>query len=152
MRHEFINPLTDPEWNNRLREFRTATVFHSAQWARILAEAYGYQPLYALFRKEEEIVGMLPIMEVRSVWTGRRGVCLPFSDECAPLIRDGAILQNILHPIRDFGAAHRWDYIELRGGVPDGIGIVTGQFVAHHIDLESSEELQLGKLRDSTRR
>jgi hypothetical protein len=152
MLHEFINPLTDPEWNNRLRGFRAATVFHSAQWARVLSEAYGYRPYYAVFRKDEGIVGLLPIMEVRSVWTGRRGVCLPFSDECAPLITDGLMLQSILRPIRDFGVAHRWDYLELRGGVPDGSEVETGQFVAHEISLESSEELQLRKLRDSTRR
>jgi Acetyltransferase (GNAT) domain len=152
MRHEFINPLTEPEWNNRLGGYRAATVFHSAQWARVLAEAYGYRPHYALFREGEKVVGMLPIMEVRSVWTGRRGVCLPFSDECAPLITDGFTLQSLLQPIRDFGAAHRWDYLELRGGVPDGSGIETGQFVSHHIELESTEESQLRKLRDSTRR
>jgi hypothetical protein len=152
MRHEFINPLTDPDWNSRLSAYRAATVFHSAQWARVLAEAYAYQPLYALFREEERVVGMLPIMEVRSVWTGRRGVCLPFSDECAPLIADGVTLQNLLQPIREFGAAHRWDYLELRGGVPDDSGIETEQFVAHHIELESSEDMQFRKLRDSTRR
>src|SRR4030095_4059470 len=152
MRHEFINPLTEPEWNNRLRGYRAATVFHTAPWARVLAETYGYRPHYALFREEEKVVGMLPIMEVLSVWTGRRGVCLPFSDECAPLITAGFTLQSLLQPIRDFGAAHRWDYLELRGGVPDGSGIETGQFVSHHIALESSEEPQLRKLRDSTRR
>jgi hypothetical protein len=152
MRHEFINPLTESEWNNWLLGYRGATVFHSAQWARVLAEAYGYRPHYALFREGDRVVGMLPLMEVSSVWTGRRGVCLPFSDECAPLITDGFMLQSILRPIRDFGAAHRWDYLELRGGVQDGNGIEAGQFVAHHIELESSEELQLRKLRDSTRR
>jgi len=152
MRHEFINPLTEPEWNNLLRGFRAATVFHSAEWARVLAEAYGYRPYYALFRDGERVVGMLPMMEVRSIWTGRRGVCLPFSDECTALVGAGITLQRLLQPIRDFGALHRWDYLELRGGETDSSSVETGQFFAHEIELESNDELQLRKLRDSTRR
>jgi hypothetical protein len=95
---------------------------------------------------------MLPIMEVRSVWTGRRGVCLPFSDECGPLITDGGAIQSFLQTVRDLGAKRRWDYLELRNAAPDGNWIETGQFVAHDVELEASEELQLRKLRDSTRR
>jgi len=152
MRHEFINPLTEPEWNKALLGYRAATVFHTAQWARVLAEAYGYRPHYALFKEGESVVGMLPIMEVRSVWTGQRGVCLPFSDECAPLITDGVMVHDLLPPILELGKSHRWDYLELRGGTPEGMWVETGHFVTHDLELESSEELQLRKLRDSTRR
>jgi Acetyltransferase (GNAT) domain len=153
MRYEVVNPLAEPEWNARLLEYRGATVFHTAQWARVLATTYGYQPQYALFREGETVVGLLPIMEVRSLWTGRRGVSLPFSDECAPLLTGGATAPALLELIRDFGMAHRWDYLELRGGVEDVRSATrTDQFVTHNLALEASEEAQLRKLRDSTRR
>ena len=153
MRHEFVNPLTEPEWNKRLLEYRDATVFHSASWARVLAEAYGYHPQYALFRDGDKVIGMMPIMEVRSLWTGCRGVCLPFSDECAPLVTDSVTVQALLEPMREFGVARRWDYLEVRGGVEAVRSATeTAHFLAHNVALEASEEAQLDKLRDSTRR
>jgi hypothetical protein len=153
MRHEFVNPLTESEWNRRLLEYRDATVFHSAPWARVLAEAYGYRPNYALFTEGAKVMGMVPIMEVRSIWTGRRGVCLPFSDECAPLLTAGVTLDTLLEPLREFGMAQRWDYLEVRGGAA-GLKSAkeTDQFVIHNLLLETSEGGQVRKLRDSTRR
>ena len=153
MRYEVVNPLAEPEWNARLLEYRGATVFHTAQWARVLAETYGYRPQYAVFREAEKVVGLLPIMEVRSLWTGRRGVCLPFSDECAPLLTEGTTASALLELIREFGMTHRWDYLELRGGAEDVRSATqTDRFLVHNLTLEASEEAQLRKLRDSTRR
>jgi hypothetical protein len=153
MRYEIVNPIAEPEWNARLLEYHGATVFHTAQWARVLAESYGYRPQYAVFREAEKVVGLLPIMEVRSLWTGRRGVCLPFSDECAPLLTEGTAASALLELIREFGMAHRWDYLELRGGAENVRSATqTDRFVVHNLTLEASEEAQLRRLRDSTRR
>ena len=153
MHYEFVNPLKEPEWNLRLLEYREGTVFHTAQWARVLAEAYGYQPQYALFKEGNHAVGMVPIMEVRSLWTGRRGVCLPFSDECSPLLANGLNISVLLKPIHEFGLNRRWAYLEVRGSTEGATSArQTDQFVGHNLALEATEEGQLRKLRDSTRR
>jgi len=152
MRHELVNPLQESRWNNAVAEQRAATVFHSAQWARVLADSYGYHPQYALFEDAQRIVGMMPIMEVSSLWTGRRGVCLPFSDECVPLIAAGVSPPDLINPICTVGKAQRWDYLELRGGEFEGLPKASSQFLSHHLPLEATEELQITKLRDSTRR
>jgi len=153
MHYEFVNPLKEPEWNARLLEYRDGTVFHTAQWARVLVDAYGYQPQYALFREGKNVIGMVPVMEVRSLWTGRRGVCLPFSDECVPLLANGVLLSALLEPIREFGFTRRWGYLEVRGAAEGSTsGTQINQFVSHNLALEATEEVQLRKLRDSTRR
>ena len=153
MQSEFVNPLTEPRWNSWILEHPDVTIFHTAQWARVLAECYGYRPQYAVFREAEKIVGILPIMEVRSLWTGRRGVSLPFSDECSPLMANGITLPSLIGEIRSFGMENKWDYLELRGcGDTALVGVQSDDFVAHHLTLDSSEEVQFSKLRDSTRR
>src|SRR5688572_14066065 len=152
MRHELLNPLQEPRWNDAVAMRSDATVFHSAQWARVISESYGYRPQYALFESERGIVGMIPTMEVSSLWTGRRGVCLPFSDECVPLIAEGVSPSDLVDPIRKLGMARRWDYLELRGGQFQALATPTNQFVVHRLRLEASEELQIARLRDSTRR
>jgi hypothetical protein len=150
---EFVNPLREPQWNRMILEPDGATFFHTAEWARVLVEAYRYRPQYVVLSDAGRIWGILPMMEVRSLWTGRRGVCLPFSDECGPLVSNGATIPELIAPARERGLKSGWSYIELRGGgetLPGAVG--SAAFVTHDLSLEASQELQFGKLRDSTRR
>src|SRR5262245_2070218 len=96
MECEFVNPLLDPQWNSRILERGGATFFHSAEWAQVLIETYNYTPHYAVFKQAGRILGILPVMEVRSLWTGRRGVCLPFCDECGPLLYGDLALPEMI--------------------------------------------------------
>ena len=153
MHSEYANPLQDADWNKRILHYETANIFHSAQWARVLTESYGYSPQYATFTELNGTVGILPIMEVQSVWTGRRGVCLPFSDECVPLLSGTVTLESALESVRALGLQRQWDYFELRGfGEPGPLAVQTDQFLTHNLLLEQNEERQQHQLRDSTRR
>jgi len=55
-------------------------------------------------------------MEVRSPFTGRRGVCLPFSDACDPLIFDPEARPLVTDQLVRFARERRWKYLEIRGG------------------------------------
>jgi hypothetical protein len=151
---EFVSPLLEPDWNRWIREFAGATFFHTAEWARVLAESYRYPLHYAVSRDSSgRIVALLPAAEVKSLWTGCRGVCLPFSDECAPLLAEGVTLESAVGPVKPWGMQRGWDYLELRGGAETLPGAVqSDQFMAHNLDLEPSSELQFKKLKDSHRR
>lgn len=153
MNCEFVNPLVDPDWNRSILEYSDATIFHTAQWAQVLVESYAYRPVYAVVKVAGRAAAVVPLMEVRSFWTGRRGVCLPFSDECAPLLMSGTPLDTVLEPIRAFGLESGWDYLELRGGA-EGVlhAKQSEEFLSHHLALDTKEELQFSRLRDSTRR
>ena len=153
MRCEFANPIRVPEWNDWILKHRHATFFHSAEWAQVLSEAYHYDPYYAVFRGPEQSVGFLPIMEVRSAWTGNRGISLPFSDECAPLLPEGLGLVDLIEPVRECGLQRGWNYLEFRGGaetVPSALQ--SDEFALHHLKLELTDDLQFSKLKASNRR
>jgi len=150
---QIVDPLAERSWNNWLADFEDATVFHTSEWARILVDSYGYTPLYTVARDSGRIVGLLPMMEVRSIWTGRRGGCLPFSDECAPLLASGMDMDVLISPMKELGRERDWDFIELRGG-GDSVGraIETARFLSHEVVVEQNEEEQFRKLADSHRR
>ena len=81
-----IDPLSGPEWDQLVLSHPDANFFHSAAWARVLAKSYGHKPLYLHFSRGGELLALVPMMEVKSYLTGRRAVCLPFSDFCSPLL------------------------------------------------------------------
>jgi hypothetical protein len=113
---QLINPLNIPNWDDLIRCHPSATPFHSSGWARVLRDTYAFTPYYACVFKGETLSTCLPLMEVNSFLTGRRGVSLPFTDFCAPLLNGTVSSQELTDFAIALGHDRRWKYLELRGG------------------------------------
>lgn len=150
---QIINPLTYPGWDDMVLSTKGYSFFHSTSWARVLSESYDYKPLYFSIFDKDSLLGLLPIMEIKSILTGRRGSSLPFSDYCEPIIAKESHFQNLLrHAIR-FGKTSDWRHIELRGGKRffDHIS-PSSHYYGHTLDLQIDEDKVFSKFRGSTKR
>jgi len=107
-----VNPLEHLDWDERL-EPEDRSVFHSAAWARVLTETYGFIPLY-LVPGGPSFRWVVPLMEVRSWLTGTRGVSLPFTDMCEIRLATGE-LELVLDEVMALGRRRKWKYLEFRG-------------------------------------
>jgi lipid II:glycine glycyltransferase (peptidoglycan interpeptide bridge formation enzyme) len=152
MNMEFIDPLSTRHWNDWVLEHEQATSFHAQEWARVLNESYHYQAQYGVLKDAKQVVALLPLMEVSSLVTGRRGVSLPFSDECVPLLSPEVSLKSVVEQALAIGRSRNWDYLELRGGAEPIPGAVRSEtFRMHNLCLEE-EEMQFRRLRDYQKR
>jgi len=59
---------------------------------------------------------LVPIMEVNSFLTGKRGVSLPFTDYCEPIINGSVEFVELFNSLIEYGKKRGWKYLELRGG------------------------------------
>lgn len=111
-----VKPLSSlpPDWDEKLAAFPGATVFHTSAWARVLTETYGYQPLYLVTGDPAAPTGILPLMEVDSWLTGRRGLALPFTDACTILAHDAETAASLWNEAIDLGRSRKWRWLELR--------------------------------------
>jgi hypothetical protein len=99
------------------------------------------------------IKAVLPLMEVDSLFTGRRAVSLPFSDFCEPLISSGVNLKHLRHDVLTYSKQKGFNSIEFRDSevhLDNSIIIPAGY--QHILDLSFSEEQLFKHLADSTRR
>src|SRR4030066_1897874 len=121
-----INPLDYPEWDKLVLSTRNYSFFHSSAWARVLSESYGYRPLYFALIDDGRLLASIPCMEIKSIITGKRAVCLPFTDYCEPIFpptleKEGEGLENplsmILNDLISYGKKAAWKTLELRFGV-----------------------------------
>ena len=127
--------------------------FHGTAWAGALIKSYGYEPVYFTLREGNAIRAVLPCMEVRSPLTGKRGVCLPFTDYCEPLAEDAAQFRELFDAAIAFGRKRGWGYLEIRGGEAFLPGEEPSEWYHGHIlDLTPGPEKIMAGLRDSTRR
>jgi len=150
---EIINPLDYKDWDERLCSKQDYSFFHSSSWAKVLCESYNYKPLYFTLGNNRSFSVLVPIMEVNSFLTGRRGVSLPFSDYCELILDQGFDVREVLKYIIDYGKKARWKYIELKPGKKMHEGVQPSErFYTHALPLVQEEGRIFEKFRESTRR
>jgi len=150
--YEIIDPVQTSNWDERLTEFPDHSSFHTRAWARVLHEAYGYHPHYFVFNNDGAPAGIVPLMEIRSMLTGARGVCLPFSDLCEPLLRPGLHPQDVLDVLFTHGKKRGWSEIEFRGGeLPIEVAYPCSWYYRHRLEIPKSDAAYLSRLAHSTR-
>ncbi|WP_373500726.1 lipid II:glycine glycyltransferase FemX [Desulfococcus sp.] len=147
---EILNPLGVRGWDRLVLEFPGCTIFHSAAWARVLAESYGYAPQYITLKKGGRLLAVLPVMEIQSFLTGRRGVSLPFSDLCPPLVQDPSFLEPLIEAAISHGKIRRWKHLDLRGANLPSRPFCS--YYGHHLDLAPGERKLFSGLKSSHKR
>jgi hypothetical protein len=150
---QIINPIECPHWDDLLQTADRATFFHTTAWARVLVESYGYKPLYFTAMDQGRLAGLIPVMEIDSFLTGRRGVSLPFTDICHPIADTADTFQELMGHLTAYGNRAGWKSVELKGGGEflDGALPCAGYFT-HIVGLDRDEETINKSFRESTRR
>ena len=120
---------------------------------RVLRDTYGFSP--ACFSEHDQVgsEAVVLMMEVNSWITGRRGVSLPFTDECAPLSPDPASFSRLLNVVSNHAVSRRWRYCEFRGGrslLPAAPASIS--FWGHTLQLEPNSPARFSRVGASTRR
>ncbi|MFA6563350.1 MAG: GNAT family N-acetyltransferase [Verrucomicrobiia bacterium] len=148
-----VNPLEESGWDAALKLHPASSIFHSAAWARVLQATYGYTPVYFTLRESGSLRALLPLMEVDSWLTGKRGVSLPFTDDCEPLCSDDVALTGMLQKVMEYGAERNWRYLECRGGKEFFAGApASTAFYGHRLILTGGEEAVFAKVESAVRR
>lgn len=83
---ETLDPCADPSWDREAASHPDCTAFHTSAWATVLIRTYGHRAEYMRITRAGKLVALVPMMGVQSRLSGSRGVCLPFTDFCEPLI------------------------------------------------------------------
>jgi hypothetical protein len=150
---EVVSPREHKNWNDLLKRNYKSSFFHTSNWADVLQKSYGYKPIYFTIPGEDHLLNLLPVMEVESLLTGKRGVCLPFTDYCEPLAESSQQFRDLMNAAIVLGRRRKWKYLEIRGGeefLPMEKPVQS--FYGHNLDLSLGQKQIFSNLRDSTGR
>jgi hypothetical protein len=150
---EIIDPRSFPGWDALIEGAPQASIFHTAAWARVLSESYGYRPLYFAAVESGRLVGLIPVMEIDSFLTGKRGVALPFTDLCEPVAPARPAFERLLEEVVSYGKKAGWKGVEFRGGerfLPDQPP--TAGHLVHTLALDPDETRVEKGFKPNTRR
>ena len=150
---QIINPLEYPHWDDMLHTCGRATFFHTSAWARVLIESYRYEPLYFTIFENGKLGGLIPVMEIKSILTGKRGISLPFTDMCDPVAGTAETFNRLIKDLAAYGRQAGWRHFEIRGG---NIFFPNDPFFAEHfvhsLELASDEAEVRKNFKSNTRR
>lgn len=147
-----VNPLDDSQWDAKLAGCVGASFFHGKEWAQILHATYGFTPCYFTHETEGGFRSLLPLMEVDSWLTGRRGISLPFTDECEPLGPTAHAVRELVREANEFGQKRSWRHWEVRGGAAILHATSAVSFFGHQIDLDDEPANILARCGNAARR
>jgi CelD/BcsL family acetyltransferase involved in cellulose biosynthesis len=135
-----LNPMEISDWDAQLARCPGASFFHGSAWARVLRDTYAYEPAYFGRFAGGQLKQLLPAMEVSGAWRGRRGVSLPFADNCAPLNTAQEDLSALYAFAMEHARKRNWSSFETRGCFaqwPEATPSVA--FFNHVLHLEGGE-------------
>jgi CelD/BcsL family acetyltransferase involved in cellulose biosynthesis len=140
-----IDPLQDPRWKTLVDGHASSSIYHRAEWLLALKLTYDYEPVaVTTSAAASSLSNALVFCKIKSPFTGRRLVSLPFSDHCEPLVdRTSDFHALSAHVIHIVDQQH-WGYLEIRPireipELPRRFGISHNYFF-HLLDLRPSEE------------
>ncbi|MBV8900554.1 MAG: peptidoglycan bridge formation glycyltransferase FemA/FemB family protein [Verrucomicrobia bacterium] len=152
---QVVDPVQDHTWDSLVLSHPNYHFFHSTCWARVLCKTYGHRAVYLRCFQQGELKALVPMMDVRSFLTGCRGVCLPFTDFCSPLIfsdRD-RVWPSVVATLTQVARERKWKYFEIRGGrALDPSTKPAAGYYGHRLDLGGSTEELFASLKSSARR
>jgi hypothetical protein len=150
---DFLDPLSDHRWDQLATSHPDCDIFHSSGWARVLCKTYRHRPFYLHLSQGSATLALVPLMEVASLLTGRRGVCLPFSDCCNPLLFGESVQSSVVSKLSQLAITRNWKFLEVRSTTkPSTSTVPSATFFSHKIDLSHGTDHLFPRFTGSVRR
>ncbi|HMM75061.1 MAG TPA: FemAB family PEP-CTERM system-associated protein [Gammaproteobacteria bacterium] len=101
-------------WNAYVDRHPEGTFFHLFGWREVLERAVGFRAHYLMAQRGETIVGLLPLVRVKSLLFGDALVSLPFCVQGGVIADDAAAERALLAEASGLAERLGVDYLELR--------------------------------------
>ena len=107
------------EWNAYVAGNYAASVYHRAEWPALIEKTYGHEGYYFTARdKDHRIVGVLPLIRLRSRLFGDLLVSMPYFMMGGAVADHPAIEHKLMQAANDHAATLGAEHIEYRDDIP----------------------------------
>jgi hypothetical protein len=150
---KIINPIDYTGWDDLILKHGGCSFFHSSAWIKVLRDSYDYTPLFFVKFNGDTIDTVIPMMEVKSWLTGKRGVSLPFTDSCNVVVNDQNEIHELFNQVITYGKSQSWKYVEFRDNQfhPEK-STPSESYLEHYLDINEDIKTIYKSFRSSTQR
>ncbi|HFQ80970.1 MAG TPA: FemAB family PEP-CTERM system-associated protein [Desulfobacterales bacterium] len=112
-----VRPTDQQQWDSFVRARAEASPYHLFAWGKAINEAYGHKLHYLIARKNKEIVGVLPLVNLNFPFLVNNLTALPFCDVGNCLCDDEEIQNSLIAEALKIGDRLKTKRITLRGEI-----------------------------------
>jgi len=109
-----VKDILEEQWNTFVEKTPTANFFHDWRWGEVIRETYGHAPLRLGATQDGELVGILPLTDVRSPFFGRSLISTAFTVGGGVAALDANAANALAGAARAVGQERNVQYVELR--------------------------------------
>lgn len=109
-----LNDDTVRLWDAYVEKMPEATFFHKADWRTVLRRAFGHRSHYLYAEQDGEIVGVLPLAEVKSWLFGHSLISTPFCVYGGPVGDTQDVVDQLIDEACRLADSLQVDHLELR--------------------------------------
>jgi FemAB-related protein (PEP-CTERM system-associated) len=143
---EVSQVVTAAEWDAFVAQAPNASFYHRFGWGSVNEEELGHEFVPLVARAAGQLVGVLPLVFVRSLLFGRILCSAPFVNYGGPCALDGSATAALVTRARALARERRAKYLELRCAAPLETDMhVSTRKISMSIDLERDPEALFGK-------
>ncbi|MEZ6085523.1 MAG: hypothetical protein R3E58_16645 [Phycisphaerae bacterium] len=102
------------KWDAYVRAHKQGTLFHLTPWLNSVEKSFGHTSRHFVALRGSEIVGVLPLVEIRSMFGGRMLVSVPYAVAGGILADDRAVVDALWRQARELGEQIDANFIDLR--------------------------------------
>ena len=114
LRASIATPSDRSDWEQFVNARGDAAGYHAWGWQRVFEKAFGHRPVYLIARRDDDVAGVLPLVEIRSRLFGNTLTSLPFLNY-GGVMADGEDASNaLIEAARDEAEARGSSHVELR--------------------------------------
>ena len=146
-----INEATEAEeksWDTFVSMHPGASFFHLYGWARVIEAVYRYKSCYLMARRGEEIVGVLPLIDVKSSLLGRNLISTAFTVGGGIAAMDEEARASLAAAAKEAGRRSNAGYVELRSASDKlpGWDTKTGVYAGFEKAFSRDEDVNLKEI------
>lgn len=104
----------DPLWEEYVAHHPGGTLFHTLIWRNAVRDVFGHQSRYLAAWREKELVGVLPLMLVRSRLAGRILVSVPYAVYGGSLADDQVVHNALIAHARSLADRLSCQWLDIR--------------------------------------
>src|ERR1700760_2093016 len=140
-----LEPAAFAAWNAFVFAHKDGTFFHRAEWATIIAKAFGHRTHYVYAEQDGAITGVLPLAQVRTLLFGNTLISVPFCVYGGPLASDAetalALSEHAAGLLKTTGAsAVEFRHRETAGFLGDDWEERSGLYVTFRKTIDADNE------------
>ena len=113
-RVEALQPTDETAWDAFVRARSRATLFHTLAWRNATSTSFNHEAIYLIAKRDDCIVGILPLFLVASRLAGRMLVSVPYGVGGGIVADDQGAIDALFDEAKRIAAERRCGVIDLR--------------------------------------